>query len=100
MQYQHWRPMTAAEITAEAVRLDTEIEALENRNPGRTGDQWLPWKMQDDALSMEHWGLVQARLNLKWERPDRTMTPEQKAAAGARLAASRQSRQTQQEHGA
>jgi hypothetical protein len=89
--------MTAAEITAEAKRLDTEIEALEDRNPARTGDQWLPWKMQDDALSLEHWALVQRRLNLRWERPDRQMTIEQKAAAGARLHAARASRQTAQD---
>lgn len=85
--------MTAAEITAEAARLDKAIEALEDRNPARTGDQWLPWKMQDDALSLEHWGLVQQRLNLKWERPERKMTPAQKAAAGARLQAAREARQ-------
>jgi hypothetical protein len=85
--------MTAAQIAAEAVRLDAEIEALEDRNPGRTGDQWKPWRMNDDALSMEHWALVQRRLNLRWERPTRSITAEQKAAMGARLAAHRSNRQ-------
>ena len=88
--------MTAAQIVAEGVRLDAMIEALENRNPGRTGDQWMPWRMNDDDLSMEHWGLVQQRLNLKWERPERVMTAEQKAAAGARLQQARAGRQDQQ----
>jgi hypothetical protein len=88
--------MTAAQIAAEAVRLDAEIEALEDRNPGRTGDQWKPWQANDDALSMEHWALVQRRLNLKWERPTRQMTTEQKAAASQRLNAARTMRSSHQ----
>jgi len=57
-------------MTAEEKRLWASIAELEAKHPERdTPDQWMPWHTNDDALSMEHWRLVHARLDLKWERP-------------------------------
>lgn len=81
--------MTKSEIAVEEKRLDGLIAALVARHPGRSPEEWMPWRMKDDALSMEHWRLAQARLNLKYERPGRVLTPEQRKAAGARLQAAR-----------
>jgi hypothetical protein len=81
--------MTKDEIAAEEKRLSGLIAALEARHPDRSPDEWKPWHAHDDALSMEHWKLAQARLNLKYERPTRMLTPEQRQAAGKRLNAAR-----------
>ena len=59
---------------------------------GTKSKRWMPWHMNDDALSLEHWALVQRRLNLRWERPTRQMSAEQRLAAGARFKAARESR--------
>jgi hypothetical protein len=63
---------------SEEKRINGLIEALETRHPGREGRDWMPWATNDHPLALEHWALVQRRLNLRYER-----TPAQKAAAEA-----------------
>ena len=70
--------------------MQIQVAELERKHPERTGRQWMPWACDDDPLALEHWGLVQKLLNLKWERPSREISPEQIKA----MQAGRQRRQT------
>lgn len=85
--------MTKTEIAAEELRLDKQIADLEAAHPSRDAEDWFPWHAGDDALSLEHWALVQRRLNLKHKRPERVWTDAQKKSAGIRLHAARQQAQ-------
>lgn len=51
------------------LKLATEaIEALEALHPERLPEEWHPWQTGDHPLAMQHWTLVQARLNVQNSR--------------------------------
>lgn len=87
--------VTAAEITALDADLTHQIAELEAKYPDMSAEDWMPWHAHDSELSLEHWALVQRRLNLRWERPSRVLSPEQRAAMGLRLQAARETRVAQ-----
>ncbi len=78
---------------SEEKRLKGLIEALEARHPDREGRDWMPWATYDHPIAVEHWKLVQERLNLRYGR---VYTPEQREAARERLNTARAARQDAQ----
>jgi hypothetical protein len=71
--------------------VNQQIAELERQHPDQ---EWRPWCDNDSLLSLEHWGLVQRRIELKRTKPTAEWTPERRAAAGERLKAARAHQQT------
>ena len=77
----------------ELKRIDKLIARLEAKHPNREERDWMPWATNDDPLAVEHWKLVQERIDIQ---RGRSLSPEQRKAAGDRLAAVRKPRDTQE----
>ena len=57
-----------------------KIYELEQKHPGQ---EWRPWACRDNSdLALEHWGLVQRRIELA--RETKRWTPERRKAVGDR----------------
>ena len=67
-----------------------QIAALEKQYPKQ---EWRPWVCNDHPLALEHWGLVQRRIELERTPKRAAWTPERRKAAGERLAKAKAVRQ-------
>jgi hypothetical protein len=82
--------MTKKEIETAVKEVNQQIAALEAKHPEQ---EMRPWACADHPVALEHWGLVQRRINLKHESRKPTRTLEQRAGLVARLATARALRQ-------
>jgi hypothetical protein len=82
--------VTKKEIESAVREVNQQIADLEAKNPGQ---EMRPWDCNDHPVALEHWKLLQRRMNLKYESRKPTRTAEQRAGLVARLATARTVRQ-------
>lgn len=65
-------------MTKRQLELKQQIAELGNRHPEREGREWMPWATNDHPLAMEHWRLVHRLLDLRYDRPGRKLSKEER----------------------